>query len=130
MMRISRCAIFAGALLIWATSSFAADVAPFDQAQFEAAQKEGRSILVDITAPWCPTCKAQKPVIDELAARPDFKDLMIFTVDFDTQKQAVAALKASSQSTLIAFKGTRETGRSVGETQAASIEALLHSTTN
>ncbi len=129
-MHLSRFLIFAGALLTWTISSFAADVVPFDQARFEAAQKEGRSILVDITAPWCPTCKAQKPVLENLAARPDFKDLTIFTVDFDTQKQTIAALKASSQSTLIAFKGSRETARSVGDTQAASIKALRRSAIN
>lgn len=130
MMHFSRFVIFAAALFMWSMSSFAAEVVPFDKAQFEAAQKEGRSILVDITAPWCPTCKAQKPVIEKLVARPEFKDLTIFIIDFDTQKQAVAALKASSQSTLIAFKGMKETGRSVGHTQAASIEALLRSATN
>ena len=129
-MHASRFATFAGALLIWATSSFAAEVVPFDKAQFEAAQKEGRSILVDITAPWCPTCKAQKPIIEKLTAQPEFKDLTIFTIDFDSHKQAVAGLRASSQSTLIAFKGTRETGRSVGDTQAASIETLLRSAAN
>ena len=32
------------------------------------------------------------------------------------------------QSTLIAFKGTKETGRSTGDTNAASIEALLDKT--
>ena len=129
MMRLSRLLVFAGALFLWSGSSFAADVVPFDKAQFETAQKEGHPILVDISAPWCPTCKAQKPIIEKLAAAPEFKDLTIFTVDFDTQKRVVAGLKASSQSTLIAFKGTRETARSVGDTEAASIEALLRSAT-
>ena len=32
------------------------------------------------------------------------------------------------QSTLIAFKGKTETGRSVGDTKAASIEALINTT--
>ncbi len=56
--------------------------------------------------------------------------MTIFTVDFDSQKQAVAALKASSQSTLIAFKESKETGRWVRDTQAASIESLLRSAIN
>jgi thioredoxin 1 len=130
MFRFSRTAALATALFIWATTAFGAEFLPFERSQFEAAQKAGHAILIDITAPWCPTCKAQKPVIEKLAAQPEFKDLTIFTVDFDSQKQAVAALKASSQSTLIAFKGSNETGRSVGDTQAASIESLLRSAIN
>jgi thioredoxin 1 len=35
---------------------------PYDPASFAAAQKAGQSILIHITAPWCPTCKAQKPI--------------------------------------------------------------------
>lgn len=61
----------------------------------------------------------------ELAGKAKFKDLVRLDVDFDSQKDAVRSLKAQSQSTLIVFKGTTEVGRSVGDTNAASIEALL-----
>ena len=46
-------------------------------------------------------------------------------VDFDSQKDAVRRFGAPMQSTLIAFKGGRETGRSVGDTNPQSIAALL-----
>jgi len=59
-------------------------------------------------------------------AEPKFKDLVYFVVDFDTQKDAVRFFGARMQSTLIAFKGTTETGRSVGETERSSIAALLN----
>lgn len=113
--------------LVVAGPAFAADKLAFDQTRFAAAQQANRPILVDITASWCPTCKAQKPIIDKLAAMPEFKDLTIFEVDFDAQKDAVRAFGAQSQSTLIAFKGTKETGRSVGETRPALIETLAKS---
>ena len=92
---------------------------------FAAAQKAGKPILVEIQASWCPTCKAQKPIISALLARPEFKDLAVFDVDFDSQKPAVRGFKAQMQSTLIAFKGSREVARSVGDTNASSIKALL-----
>jgi hypothetical protein len=50
-----------------------------------------------------------------------------FKVDFDTQKDDVRGLKAQSQSTLIAYKGETETDRSVGDTNPASIAALVES---
>ena len=51
----------------------------------------------------------------------------MFKVDFDTQKDDVRAFKATSQSTLIAFKGDAETARSVGDTNPASIATLVKS---
>jgi hypothetical protein len=50
-------------------------------------------------------------------------------VDFDSQKDAVKAFGARMQSTLITFKGSLETGRSVGDTNPGSIAALLDKTT-
>jgi thioredoxin 1 len=99
----------------------------FTPAAFDAAQKAGKPILVEITAPWCPTCRQQKPIINTLAARPEYAGVVIMEVDFDSQKRDLTTLKATSQSTLIAFKGTAETGRSVGETRAAEIEKLFKS---
>lgn len=97
----------------------------FTPAGFAAAQKAGKPILVEIHADWCPTCKAQAPIISELRKEPKFKDLTVFRVDFDAQKDAVKRFGARSQSTLITFKGTAEAGRSVGDTNKASIEAML-----
>ena len=103
----------------------AAMEAPFTQDAFTAAQKAGKPILVDITAPWCPTCAAQKPILNKLAAEPAFKDMVILRVDFDSRKDVVRALNARSQSTLIVYRGANEVGRSVGDTNEASIAALL-----
>ena len=61
-------------------------------------------------------------------ADPAFGTLIVFNVDFDAQKDVVRRFRAQMQSTLIAFKGTTETARSVGDTDARSIEALIRST--
>jgi thiol-disulfide isomerase/thioredoxin len=126
-----RSAILAALFAILATfgafTAQAAERQKFDPAAFAAAQAAGKSILVDISAPWCPTCKAQKPIIDELTATPETKDLVVFDVDFDTGRDALKLLNARSQSTLIAFKGAKETGRSAGDTNRDSIAALIRS---
>ena len=106
--------------------AFAVETRTFDSGSFAAAQKAGKPILVAIHASWCPTCKAQKPILSELMAEPKFEDLIYFVVDFDTQKDAVRFFGAQMQSTLIAFKGTKETGRSVGDTERSLIAALLN----
>ncbi|HQS08023.1 MAG TPA: thioredoxin family protein [Xanthobacteraceae bacterium] len=114
-------------VLLGSLSASAAERKPFDPAVFAAAQAASAPILVEISAPWCPTCKAQKPIIDALAAQPETKALVIFEVDFDTQKPVVRSFNAQSQSTLIAFRGKTETARSVGDTNPASIAALVKS---
>ncbi|MDP4002685.1 thioredoxin family protein [Methylobacterium sp. NEAU K] len=98
---------------------------PYDPAAFEAAQKAGKPILVHITAPWCTTCAAQKPILSKLEAEPKFKDLQVFDVDFDSRKDVVKQFSATMQSTLITYKGAKETGRSAGETKPEAISSLL-----
>ncbi|HEX2527848.1 MAG TPA: thioredoxin family protein [Geminicoccus sp.] len=116
------------AFCVWSAAGFAAETMAYTEQAFAKAQEQGKPILVDITAPWCPTCKAQRPILEELAARPEFADLVILEVDFDSQKDVVRSLGARMQSTLIAFKGAQEVGRSVGDTNQDSIAALLGKT--
>lgn len=92
---------------------------------FSAAQKAGKGVVVHIYAPWCPTCRAQEPILHKLEADPKFSGVEAFRVDFDSQKDAVRAFKATSQSTIIVFKGGKEVGRSIGETRERAISDLL-----
>jgi thioredoxin 1 len=104
----------------------AAGPRPFNDSAFAEAQKAGKPIFVAIHASWCPTCQAQKPILAELMADSKFKDLVYFTIDFDSQKDLVRRFGARVQSTLISFKGATEQGRSVGDTNRASIASLLN----
>jgi thiol-disulfide isomerase/thioredoxin len=115
------------AALLLSVPAIAADWKPFSAEALAAAQKDGKPILIDVFAPWCGTCRAQKPIIQDLTAKPEFKDMVVLEIDFDSQKDEARALKAQSRNTLITFKGETETGRSVGDTDRASIEALLKS---
>ena len=119
-------AIAASAAFI--TQASAMEAKAFDAKAVAAAQQAGKPILVAVHASWCPTCKAQKPIPSELLARPEFKDLVYFVVDFDSQKDVVKQFGARVQSTLIAFKGETEAGRSAGDTERSTISALLHKT--
>ncbi len=123
--RRSMFAIVAATLAAFALPARAAEPLAFTPEAFTAAQKADKSILVHITAGWCPTCRAQKTVLSQLESEAQFKELVVFDVDFDAQKPIVAAFKARSQSTLIVFKGAKEIDRAVGETDPGAIDALL-----
>ncbi len=96
---------------------------PFDAKAFQAAQAAGKSILVDVSAPWCPTCKQQKPIVQEI--EKEHPDLVVYDVDFDTAKDALRQFRVQYQSTLIVFKGPKEVARSTGETDPAPLRALV-----
>ena len=99
----------------------------FTVAAFEAAQKAGKPIVVEIGAAWCPVCRVQKPIIEDIVMSERFKDMVYFEVDFDRQKDVLSRFKVAKQSTLIVFKGSAEVGRSIGDTRRTSIEALMAS---
>ena len=105
-------------------SAFAAGL-PYVKADFDALQKAGKPALVMIHADWCPTCRAQDPIVQDLLRRPEFAAIAPLRVDFDQQKDAVKGFRATTQSTLIVFKGGKEAGRSTGDTNRESIAALL-----
>ncbi|MGL4396551.1 MAG: thioredoxin domain-containing protein [Hyphomicrobium sp.] len=108
-----------------ASTSFALEPAAYTADAVKAAQAAGKPVLIHVTAPWCPTCKAQHQAINTIIAKPEFAEVAVFNVDFDTQEDALAAYKTRTQSTLVAFHGDKETGRLVGETKPAAIEALI-----
>lgn len=107
--------------------SFAGEEA-FTQAAFDQLQKDGKPILVAIHADWCPTCRAQAPIVSKLIKQDEFQAINALRVDFDQQKEVVKEFKATAQSTLIVFKGGQEVGRSLGDTTEDGIRGLLNKT--
>ncbi len=92
---------------------------------FDEALKTGGPVMIHVTAPWCETCQAQKPIVASLLASPDFKNMKKFDVDFDTQKEILARYRVQMQSTMIVYKRGKEVDRQTGQTDPAVIEALL-----
>jgi len=115
----------AGAAAFSASPAQALQESKFDEGKFAAAQAAGKPILVDVTAPWCPTCRTQKAILYRLARDPHFDGLVVFQINFDSQEALLSRFGVSMQSTLISFKGWKEVGRSVGDTDASSIKAQV-----
>ena len=116
------------ALSCLASLAMAGEIKPFSQSAFDKLTYEGRPVVLDISATWCPTCKAQKPIIDNLMKQPAYQDVTLLTLDFDTDKPTLRKFKVTMQSTLVAFKGAKEVGRSVGDTSASGLEGLIKKT--
>lgn len=118
------------ALSTSAALAMAGETKPFNQEDFNQLTSTGKPVVLDISATWCPTCKAQKPIIESLMMQPAYQDVTLMTIDFDTNKPTLKKFKVAMQSTLVAFKGAKEVGRSVGDTNPEGIESLIKKTLN
>ncbi len=125
MMTLKRLSVSAAILAASVAAAAAAERFVYQQAAFEAALDSGKPILVHVTAPWCPECRLQKPIVAALAARPEYDGLTIFDVDFDTQKDALRRLKVQKQSTLVIYRDRTEQARVAGITRQDAIEAFM-----
>jgi thioredoxin 1 len=106
----------------------AATEAPFTPSAFTAAQQSGEPILVWVHASWCPTCAKQQPILSKLENEPAYRNLKVFLVDFDSQKNVVRSMGVQMQSTLIAFHGSKEAARSTGQTDETAIRSVVSKT--
>lgn len=122
-MQSKLCKILLVATTLLASPMVAWAGQPFDAKAFQSAQDTEKAILVDITASWCPTCRQQRPIVEQIEKeRPD---LIVYEVDFDTAKDVLKRFRVQYQSTLIVFRGSKEIARSTGETDPAAIHALI-----
>ena len=124
-MRALIVATLAAALSLFSIGASAAEV-PFNQTQFDAARAAGKPVAVVFHADWCPTCRAQAPVLKDLSQSPEFKSLTVYIANFDTEKALKKSLGVTQQSTVVVFKDGKESARSTGATQRDSLAELLH----
>jgi thiol-disulfide isomerase/thioredoxin len=99
--------------------------APFNKSKFDAALAQGKPVIVDFSASWCPTCKQQKPIVQALLKEKKLQPVTLFVADFDTEEALKKQLGVTMQSTFVVFKDGKEVGRSTGQTQKASIAELF-----
>ena len=118
-------ALFAAALTVTARAETGGGWQAYDAKAFAAAQAAGKTIVVDVHADWCPTCRAQAPILDELRKEQANDKVAFIKVDFDSDKAFLRAHRIPRQSTVVVFKGDREVARSIAETDRKRLRAVV-----
>ena len=108
-----------------AVAAVAAEV-PYDKAKFDAALAQGQPVIVDFSASWCPTCRAQKPVVEALMQDKKLEPVTLFVADYDKEAALKKQLGVTQQSTFVVFKAGKEVARSTGQTQKQAIAELFY----
>lgn len=78
---------------------------PFDEAELAAALEDGQIVLLDFYADWCPTCKANAPVVESVVSA---ENVVAFRVDFDSDLDVRTTYDVNLQSTYVILDGEDE----------------------
>ena len=99
----------------------------FTPERFEALKAQGATVVVDVWAPWCPTCRNQAPKLEALLAEDAFSDYVGLKLHWDDQRVFAKQLGAPRQSTVFVFKGSEQRRMSVAETDLDRLRDVLRS---
>jgi thioredoxin 1 len=123
-MKTALAAVFSLMLTLMSIVALSAEI-PFNQAQFDATRAAGKPVAVVFHADWCPTCRAQAPLLKQLAQTPELLPVTVYIANFDTENALKKSLGVTSQSTIVVFNRGKEIARSTGDTQRENLAALL-----
>lgn len=116
--------LLTSAFLLMTAPAFAAE-APYSAAALDRLLASGQAVAVDFHADWCPTCRAQAPIVKDLLSTPEFKNITVLIANYDTELALRKSLNVTKQSTLVVFRHGKEVARSTGDTTREGLAALL-----
>jgi thioredoxin 1 len=112
-------------VLFLVTTPAVAGEEPYSAATFDRLLGNGQPVVVDFHADWCPTCRAQAPIVRELLSTPELKNVTVLIANYDTELALRKSLNVAKQSTLVVFRHGKEVARSSGDTTRNGLAALL-----
>lgn len=71
-----------------------------------------KPVLLDFWATWCPPCRMQSPIVDEIAA--ERTDIVVGKVNTDDQPELSAMFEVENIPTLVIIKDGELTARLIG----------------
>lgn len=113
-------------LVFGALVSHALEIKPYSATTLEQAQKADKPVALHFHADWCPTCRAQMKVLQDLKSEAGL-DMTVLVANYDTEKDLKRRFNVRAQSTLVVLHGQKETFRVVGDTSSRGLRGALQS---
>lgn len=107
------------ASLVIGGSAWARTPVEYDEAKVQEAMKEGKPVLVEVFADWCPSCKKTHVALEK--ALDTMPEVQAFGIDFDKDEELLKRYAVEEQGTLLIVKEGKEVARLAGETSAEKI---------
>ncbi|MBM3894310.1 FAD-binding protein [Candidatus Dependentiae bacterium] len=87
--------------------------------------KENDAVFIDCYAHWCPPCKRLKPLLEKIYAENRYPQVYIACVDVDEAQEIAEELGVQSLPTLLSFKRSKLTGKSLGFKNESELSLLI-----
>lgn len=78
----------------------------------DALQKEGKKIVVQVSAKWCSPCRILTPILEKVET--EYPEIEFYKLDVDLNKDYVVKMGISSVPTTIYFRGDEIVNKSTG----------------
>ncbi len=83
-------------------------IQPYSASSYRQALADGKIVVIDFHANWCPICKANAPRIQAAFDSTHDANVVGFIADYDTETALEDQFGVSSQSTLVKVKGSSQ----------------------
>ena len=91
--------------------------------EFNKAQNDGKTIVVNSWNKFCITCAAQTKVFE--SAKNDFKDVLFYFYEQTENPEIAEFLKIDYWTTIVVYKNNKEIAREMGLTKKDKIYDLI-----
>jgi thioredoxin 1 len=112
-----------------ATMAWAADAAPYSPEAVQAELAAGKTVVLDFSASWCPSCQAQGRSISALRdENPGYAErLAFFVVDWDTYKDTDLAKQygITRRGALVLLKGDQVVAKTDTHSSKDALKAMF-----
>ena len=124
-MRKFLLALAAFATLTAAPALAGKEFAAYDKAKLDALIKSGAPVIVHVHADWCPVCRRQTAEMSKLFDEPRFAKIATVRVNYDKDRDFLAAYKVTRHATIVAYKGGKEVARLIYDADSARIRSTV-----
>lgn len=84
---------------------------PYTKEAFEKSQEKNEKIMLQVYASWCPVCKNEDKVFNNVKGEEVFKQVTYYQANFDTEAQLKKDFNIKNPGTVVLFEGKKEVAR-------------------